>query len=160
QAKAMILCHRMLPDARIGPAPNIATIYPASSKPEDILAADTYAAIRNWLYLDVAVHGHYNATAWAYLEERGYTPIMEGDDMDILQQGKPDFIAFNYYTSQTVGESTGGEAIIHTPVTNTKPSENLEHIEDLLTGIFERLNSAGKLTLLVFVLYYERFTPV
>src|SRR5699024_3764327 len=50
--------------------------------------------------------------------------------------------------------------IIHTPVTNTKPSENLEHIEDLLTGIFERLNSAGKLTLLVFVLYYERFTPV
>src|SRR5699024_12109777 len=76
-------------DLRIGPAPNIATIYPASSKPEDILAADTYAAIRNWLYLDVAVHGHYNATAWAYLEERGYTPIMEGDDMDILQQGKP-----------------------------------------------------------------------
>src|SRR5699024_2312225 len=45
--------------------------------------------------------------------------------------------------------------IIHTPVTNTKPSENLEHIEDLLTGIFERLNSAGKLTLLVFVLLRE-----
>src|SRR5699024_12467579 len=50
--------------------------------------------------------------------------------------------------------------IIHTPVTNTQPSDNLEHIEDLLTGIFERLNSAGKLTLLVFVLYYDRFTPV
>src|SRR5699024_11306659 len=43
-------------------------------------------------------------------EKRGYTTIMEGDEMDILQQGKPDFIAFNYYTSQTVGESTGGEA--------------------------------------------------
>lgn len=110
QAKAMALCHQMLPDAKIGPAPNIATIYPATSKPEDILAADTYAAIRNWLYLDVAVHGHYNATAWAYLEEKGYTPVMEEGDMDVLKQGKPDFIAFNYYTSQTVGESTGGEA--------------------------------------------------
>lgn len=52
QAKAMILCHKMLPDAKIGPAPNIVSIYPASSKPEDILAANNYAAIRNWLYLD------------------------------------------------------------------------------------------------------------
>ncbi|MCW1043438.1 family 1 glycosylhydrolase, partial [Streptococcus anginosus] len=34
QAKAMQLCHEMLPDAKIGPAPNISLVYPASSKPE------------------------------------------------------------------------------------------------------------------------------
>ncbi|MFB8732989.1 family 1 glycosylhydrolase [Bacillus sp. SL00103] len=39
QAKAMTLCHQMLPEAKIGPAPNIALIYPASPKPEDVLAA-------------------------------------------------------------------------------------------------------------------------
>ncbi|PNB48799.1 6-phospho-beta-glucosidase, partial [Pseudomonas sp. GW456-E7] len=44
QAKAMNLCHDMLPDAKIGPAPNIALIYPASSKPEDIVAAFNYNA--------------------------------------------------------------------------------------------------------------------
>ncbi|MDQ0174874.1 glycoside hydrolase family 1 protein [Bacillus chungangensis] len=109
QAKAMALCHEMLPEAKIGPAPNVAPIYPATSKPEDILAADTYASIRNWLYLDVAVYGKYPAVAWSYLEEKGYTPTMEDGDMEILKQAKPDFIAFNYYTSQTVAESLGDE---------------------------------------------------
>ncbi|KJD44630.1 glycoside hydrolase family 1 protein [Paenibacillus terrae] len=105
QAKAMVLCHEMLPDAKIGPAPNIGVIYPASSKPEDTLAADNYAAIRNWLYLDMAVFGRYNHIAWSYLVEKGYEPVIEEGDMDILAMGNPDFIAFNYYTSQTVGES-------------------------------------------------------
>ncbi|QNR69011.1 glycoside hydrolase family 1 protein [Paenibacillus peoriae] len=105
QAKAMVLCHEMLPDAKIGPAPNIGVIYPASSKPEDTLAADNYAAIRNWLYLDMAVFGRYNHIAWSYLVEKGYEPVIEEGDMDILAKGNPDFIAFNYYTSQTVGES-------------------------------------------------------
>ncbi|MCP3777157.1 glycoside hydrolase family 1 protein [Paenibacillus sp. MZ03-122A] len=105
QAKAMVLCHEMLPDAKIGPAPNIGVIYPASSKPEDTLAADNYAAIRNWLYLDMAVFGRYNHIAWSYLVEKGYEPVIEEGDMDILAKGDPDFIAFNYYTSQTVGES-------------------------------------------------------
>ncbi|BBP86786.1 hypothetical protein BsIDN1_04040 [Bacillus safensis] len=49
QAKAMTLCHQMLPEAKIGPAPNIALIYPASPKPEDVLAAANYNAIRNSL---------------------------------------------------------------------------------------------------------------
>ncbi|NMP09783.1 glycoside hydrolase family 1 protein [Paenibacillus polymyxa] len=105
QAKAMVLCHDMLPNAKIGPAPNIGVIYPASSKPEDTLAADNYAAIRNWLYLDMAVFGRYNHIAWSYLVEKGYEPVIEEGDMDILAKGNPDFIAFNYYTSQTVGES-------------------------------------------------------
>ena len=115
QAKAMVLCHDMLPEAKIGPAPNIGVIYPASSKPEDTLAADNYAAIRNWLYLDMAVYGRYNHISWSYLEEKGYTPIIEDGDMDILAQGNPDFIAFNYYTSQTVGESLNdGNDFSHT----------------------------------------------
>ena len=110
QAKAMALCHNMLPEAKIGPAPNIATIYPTTSKPEDVLAADTYSNIRNWLYLDVAVYGTYNPIAWAYLEEKGYTPTIKEGDMETLKKSKPDFIEFNYYTSQTVGESLNDES--------------------------------------------------
>ena len=53
QARAMQLCHQMLPNAKIGPAPNISCVYPASAKPEDVLAANNYAAIRSWLYLDL-----------------------------------------------------------------------------------------------------------
>ena len=48
---------------------NISLVYPASCKPEDVLAAQNYNAIRNWLYLDMAVYGVYNNLVWAYLEE-------------------------------------------------------------------------------------------
>lgn len=107
QAKAMVLCHEMLPEAKIGPAPNIGYVYPSSSKPEDVLASQNFNAIRNWLYLDVAVYGRYNHLAWSYMEEHGYLPEIKEGDMEILRNGKPDFIAFNYYCSKTVSESKG-----------------------------------------------------
>jgi len=113
QARAMTLCHDILPYAKIGPAPNISVIYPASSKPEDVLAANTFSALRNWLYLDMAVYGRYNPTAWHFLEERQATPVIEEGDMTVLAQGKPDFIAFNYYNSQTVSQSTGDASDIN-----------------------------------------------
>ncbi|MCI1963459.1 MAG: glycoside hydrolase family 1 protein [Ancrocorticia sp.] len=104
QAKAMILCHEMLLNAKIGPAPNIGLVYPATSKPEDVLAADDVNSIRNWFYVDAAARGIYNSVAWRYLEEIGAVPSIEDGDMDILAAARPDFIAFNYYTSLTVAE--------------------------------------------------------
>lgn len=107
QARAMALCHDELPEAKIGPAPNISNIYAASCDPEDVLAADDWNAIRNWLYLDLAVRGSYHPLAWAYLVEKGYEPTIHDGDLDVLKAGRPDFIAFNYYATQTVGASRG-----------------------------------------------------
>ena len=98
----MALCHKLLPDAKIGPAPNIAYVYPASCKPEDVLAAENYNAIRNWLYLDMAVFGRYNNLVWAYLEEHDATPVFADGDEEILKNAHPDFIGFNYYNTATV----------------------------------------------------------
>ena len=108
-AQAAVMCdlHSKFPQSKIGPAPNIAVIYPASSKPEDILAAFNYNAIRNWLYLDMAARGEYNSLAWQYMVEKGYAPEILPGDVDILKSGKPDFIAFNYYTTQAVEASRG-----------------------------------------------------
>lgn len=105
QAQTMKLCHDMCPNGKIGPAPNISSIYPASSRPEDILAASNQSSIRNWLYLDMAVHGRYNPIAWSYMVEKGIEPTIEDGDMEILKSGKPDFIAFNYYCTGTAAES-------------------------------------------------------
>ena len=110
QAKAMKLCHEMCPNAKIGPAPNISAIYPNSCKPEDILAADTFSAIRNWLYLDMAVYGEYNATVWNYMRKKGILPEIKEGDMEIMKQGKPDFIAFNYYCTQAVADNPIGSS--------------------------------------------------
>lgn len=112
QAKAMALCHEMLPEAKIGPAPNISLIYPASCKPKDILAAQNYNALRNWLYLDMAVYGRYNDLVWAYLDEQNALPVFAEGDEEILKSGHPDFIGFNYYNTTTCewNGSTDGES--------------------------------------------------
>ncbi len=107
QARAMIECHAVLPHAKIGPAPNIAFVYPATCRPEDILAADEWNAIRNWLYTDLAVHGRYNSLAWAYLERKGWEPNVAPGDLETLAAGRPDFVAFNYYATQTVAAPSG-----------------------------------------------------
>lgn len=109
-ARATIACHELVPGGKIGPAPNIAYVYPESCVPEDVVAADDWNAIRNWLYTDLAVHGRYNALAWAYLKEKGWTPEVAEGDLELFRAAKPDFLAFNYYATQTVAASTGTEA--------------------------------------------------
>ncbi|MBR5109669.1 MAG: glycoside hydrolase family 1 protein [Clostridia bacterium] len=109
QAKAMKLLHEMVPGAKIGPAPNISLVYPKTCKPADVLAAQNFNAIRNWLYLDMAVWGYYNPIVWAWLEENGALPVIQPGDMEIMRQARPDFIAFNYYSTSTVEASDGTE---------------------------------------------------
>lgn len=111
QAKAMALCHEMIPGSKIGPAPNISLVYAASCKPEDSLAAQNYNAIRNWLYLDMAVYGKYNNLVWAYLEEHDATPTFAPGDAEALASGHPDFIGFNYYSTSTCQWSDGTEEL-------------------------------------------------
>jgi len=102
QAKAMTLCHEMVDGGKIGPAPNISLVYPASCKPEDVIASQNSNAIQSWLYLDMSVHGVYNNLVWAYLEEHDATPTFAPGDDDALKNGNPDFIGFNYYNTSTV----------------------------------------------------------
>lgn len=107
QAKAMCLCHEMIPGAKIGPAPNISLVYPASCKPEDIIAAQNFNALRNWLYLDAAVYGVYNAIVWSWLEEHDATPTFADGDEEAMKNAHPDFIGFNYYNTATVAHEDG-----------------------------------------------------
>ncbi|WP_296879529.1 glycoside hydrolase family 1 protein [Thomasclavelia sp.] len=101
-AKATILCHEMVENGKIGPAPNITAIYPEKCDPSDVIAAENWEAIRCWLYLDIAVHGRYNNLVWAYLNERGYTPVIEDGDMEVIAKAKPDYLGINYYATATV----------------------------------------------------------
>lgn len=107
QARTMAKCHEMVPGGKIGPAPNVAYVYPESCQPEAVIAADNWNAIRNWLYTDLGCTGRYNSVAWAYLERKGWAPTIAEGDLEILASATPDFLAFNYYTTQTVGAPAG-----------------------------------------------------
>lgn len=61
QAQIFALCHREFPGLRIGPAINTTSMYAESCKPEDAIAAHNWETLRCWSFLDVAVHGRYNA---------------------------------------------------------------------------------------------------
>ena len=102
QAKAMILCHEMAPNAKVGPAPNITAIYPASSSPEDNLAAMDWDQLRNRLFLDTAVFGTYPEALLNWWTDKGIAPDITEQDLEDLKNGNPDFIAFNYYGAGTV----------------------------------------------------------
>lgn len=110
QAKVFKLCHDMVPNAKIGPAPNISVNYPHTSKPEDNLATLYVNAVRNWLYLDIAVWGNYNPVAMDYITKKGFKIDITEEEMQILRDGKPDFIAFNYYNTATIEAYSESEA--------------------------------------------------
>lgn len=107
QGKVMALCHEMCPHAQIGPALNMTSMYQATSKPEDAIAAHNWETIRGWSFLDLAIHGRYNRLLWSYLENRNWQPMVEEGDLVAIQKGNPDFIAINYYSTATIAESTG-----------------------------------------------------
>ena len=120
QSKAMAACHEMLPEAKIGPAPNIAYAMPLNGTAEDVLCAQYWNAVRNWLYLDAAVFGRYNTLAVDFIRRSGYQLEITEEDLQVLRDGKPDFIAFNYYNTETVtyveGETLVDESgAIHGP---------------------------------------------
>ena len=81
----------------------------ASCRPEDVIAAQNFNAIRNWLYLDASVYGVYNNLVWAYLQENDACPEFADGDAEALKNGHPHFIGFNYYNTATCQESDGTE---------------------------------------------------
>lgn len=107
QSKVFKRFHELGLNGKIGPAINLTAMYQATAKPEDALAAHNWETLRGWSFLDVAVRGHYNYLFTKYLKDRGYFPVFEPGDEAILIEGKPDYIAINYYSTATIAESRG-----------------------------------------------------
>ncbi len=102
QAKAIRLCKKMLPHAKIGPAPNISSVYANSNKPQDHLAKLNFDQMRNWIFLDIVCRGEYGAWFKNFLKLINEEIIITDEEKEILKNSKPDFIAFNYYSTMTV----------------------------------------------------------
>lgn len=102
QAKVINLCHKILPMAKIGPAPNISLIYPKNNNPKNILAAQRFNSVRNWLYLDVYLKGEYNHIAKMFIDNNGFSLNITEKEKEILKSATPDFIGINYYTTKSV----------------------------------------------------------
>lgn len=124
-AKVFQLCHAMCPKAQIGPALSYQPIYPASSKPEDVMAASDMETLFMNYMCELHCKGVYPVRLWKYLTDRGIEPEIEVDDMTCMKENKPDFLGINYYASGCVQ---------YDPITDT---HKLGHVEGHLMPVAE-----------------------
>lgn len=89
------------PDFMIGTMIAFTPIYPATSKPADVLLAQRMEQRRNW-FSDVQVWGYYPANVEAYIERKGYRPDITEEDRVVLKEGTVDYVGFSYYQSMAV----------------------------------------------------------
>ena len=59
----------------------------------------------------MAGYGVYNHQVMSYLRDHDALPEIKEGDMEILASGHPDFLAFNYYSTATVGAFPEGEEV-------------------------------------------------
>ncbi|WP_446470518.1 glycoside hydrolase family 1 protein [Xenorhabdus stockiae] len=104
-ARAVKLCHEIIPDARIGNMLLGGLMYPLTCKPDDVLA--TLRQNQKWLFFgDVQARGTYPGYMLRYFREHGIeVTITEQDKLEM--QNTVDFISFSYYMS---GCTSGNEA--------------------------------------------------
>ncbi|GMQ62101.1 glycoside hydrolase family 1 protein [Vallitalea maricola] len=101
-ARAIKLCHKILPDVKIGTAVSYLTTYPATSKPEDVFAAKELEDIWSFATMDVYYYGDYPDYYKAYMKEQEISIQIEESDYETLRNAKPDFIGVNWYQTATI----------------------------------------------------------
>lgn len=110
-ALACKLVHEKVPNGQVGAAIGYSPVYPASSRPEDVMAAQNAHDLRNAFFLDVYFKGEYNKAAMIYLQKNNIAPISEPGDKELLKRGYSDFLALNYYSSDCATMASKDEVL-------------------------------------------------
>lgn len=100
-ARAIRSCRALAPHAVIGPSFALSPSYPASSRPDDIVASDNADEFLNHWWLDVYCRGLYPMVPFTHLQSLGLLPEVTAADDELLKSARPDFLGVNYYQSLT-----------------------------------------------------------
>ncbi|GET08759.1 6-phospho-beta-glucosidase [Ligilactobacillus agilis] len=108
-ASAMVtkLAHELIPGVQVGCMLTKLTTYPATSKPEDVLAA-LNKNLMNYYCADVQAKGEYPKLILAYFKRMGYRIDMTKEELDVIKENTVDFISFSYYMSLLAAEDEDG----------------------------------------------------
>lgn len=100
-AKAVIMAHKMMPDAMVGCMLAAGQFYPFSCNPDDVYKG-MEADRDNYFFTDVQARGEYPVWALKRMERAGIKLTISEEDKKILKEGTVDFISFSYYSSRCV----------------------------------------------------------
>lgn len=103
------LAHEIIPGSQVGCMLTKLTTYPATAKPEDVLAA-LNKNIMNYYPADVQVKGEYSKLILHYFKENNIHLDITEEDLVVLKENTVDFISFSYYMSMlAAGDEEGFE---------------------------------------------------
>lgn len=98
-ALAVKLAHEIDENYQVGCMNIMATSYPLTCKPADVLYNQKQSQIMNWFCSDVQCRGKYPNYIHRYFKENNIEIHMEDKDEQILKEGCVDFYTCSYYMS-------------------------------------------------------------
>lgn len=107
-ARAVRLCHELVPGGQIGCMLNAGIYYPATCNPEDIKAAQDENR-NHYMFTDVQVRGAYPCYVLKEYERQGFKIPWDEDDREVLAANTVDFVSFSYYSTRVVEASAEGK---------------------------------------------------
>lgn len=115
EKKAIKAIREIIPEALVGPVCSMQVIYPRTSAPEDIIAANDAEDMLQNIFLDMSVKGKYPKRCENYLKLKNYYPETMEEDKELLEKYVPDFIGVNYYASTCIRVREEGEDVSKLP---------------------------------------------
>ncbi|TSO25429.1 glycoside hydrolase family 1 protein [Lactobacillus sp. LL6] len=118
-ASAMVtkLAHEIIPGSQVGCMLTKLTTYPATAKPEDVLAAEN-KNLMNYYPADVQAKGEYPKLVLRFFERNNINLDITKEEKHILKENTVDFISFSYYMSmleagdESTLEMTAGNTVV------------------------------------------------
>lgn len=107
-ARAVRLCHELVPGGQIGCMLNAGIYYPATCNPADIKAAQDENR-KHYMFTDVQVRGAYPCYVLKEYERQGFKIPWDEDDREVLAANTVDFVSFSYYSTRVVEASAEGK---------------------------------------------------
>ena len=104
-AKAVIGCHELVENGKIGPVPGYVPIYPQSCDPADQIAAMNAEELTEKIWNDLYAYRTYNGFIKRYWREHDIDPDIRPGDMELIQQANIDFFALNCYRSNVAKDA-------------------------------------------------------
>ncbi|WP_056992813.1 glycoside hydrolase family 1 protein [Lacticaseibacillus saniviri] len=101
-AKVAAYVHQQFTDVKIGGMLAYTPIYPATSKPNDVLAAQQYDEFVYQNLNEVYATGHYSSEVMTYIQNHDIKFDWQVEDESTLAAMKTDFLAFSYYRTGTI----------------------------------------------------------
>ncbi|MGL4393022.1 MAG: GH1 family beta-glucosidase [Fusobacteriaceae bacterium] len=123
-AKAVNSFRRKKINGEIGITHVLCPAYPASSSPQDILAAQYGEEDTFYWFYDPILKGEYPKEYLEFLKTKDWAPKITEAELELLKNAKSDFIGVNYYQRKILKANTDNKTLVKSRENSTGAAGN------------------------------------